>query len=579
MKTKPQQTLPKAPTGIVGLDEITFGGIPKGRPTLVCGGAGCGKTLLGIQFLVNGALLYNEPGVCITFEESEKDLTQNVASLGIDLQRLQRAGKIALDHIYVDKSEIAETGEYDLEGLFIRLDACIKSVKAKRVLLDTPEALFAGLSNAGVLRSELRRLFNWLKDRGVTAIVTGEQGEKTLTRHGLEEYVSDCVILLDHRVQNNNVTRRMRVLKYRGSQHGTSEYPFLIDNRGISVLPVTSLELSHGATNQRISTGIIELDAMFGGKGYFRGSSILATGTAGTGKTSLAAHFVEAACARGEKAIFFSFEESPSQLIRNMGSIGIDLGRWVKRGLLHIESARPTAFGLEMHLVRMHQLMAEIKPKVVAVDPISSLLPAGSEYDINALVLRTVDFLKTRGATAFFTSLNEEDDVQTTAVAISSLVDTWLLLRNVEMNGERNRMLYVLKSRGMPHSNQIREFLMTSKGVRLREVYLGSGGVLTGSARVAREAEDKREERSRRHQSSHRELAVKVKLRSLEAQIAALEAEREARRSELEGVVAESRSQVEASASQQEALRQSRGVPVLPPLSSTRRANGQEDGA
>ncbi len=423
-----------------------------------------------------------------------RDLATNVASLGFDLEKLQAAKKLCIDHIYIDKSEIAETGEYDLEGLFIRLNTAIDSIGAKRVLLDTPEALFAGLSDVGVLRSELRRLLGWLKDKKVTAIITGERGSGTLTRHGLEEYVSDCVILLDHRVQNDAVTRRLRILKYRGSTHGTNEYPFLIDQHGISVLPVTSLGLNHPAYSERISTGIAELDRMFEGRGYFRGSTVLVTGTAGTGKTSMGAHLIDAACGRGENCILFSFEESPQQIIRNMTSLGLDLGRWVKKGLLQIESARPSAFGLEMHLVRMHQLLEQHKPKVVVIDPISGLLPGGSEHDVHGLVLRIVDFVKHSGATGFFTALNDEDDLQATSLAISSLVDAWIQLRNIEVNGERNRVLYVLKSRGMAHSNQIREFLLTSQGVRLREVYLGPGGVLTGSARVAREAEEQREE-------------------------------------------------------------------------------------
>jgi circadian clock protein KaiC len=575
MKHKSGPVLLKAPTGINGLDEITMGGLPKGRPTLVCGSAGCGKTLMGIEFLVRGALRYGEPGVCISFEESAHDLAKNVSSLGFDLEKLQRTKKLIIDHIYIDKSEIAETGEYDLEGLFIRLNAAIDSIKAKRVLLDTPEALFAGLSDTGVLRSELRRLFGWLKDKGVTAVITGERGEGTLTRHGLEEYVSDCVILLDHRVQNDAVTRRLRVLKYRGSTHGTNEYPFLIDEHGISVLPVTSLGLTHPASSERISTGIPDLDLMFGGKGYFRGSSVLVTGSAGTGKSSMGAHFADAACRRGESAIIFSFEESPQQVIRNMRSIGMDLSRWVKKGLLHIESARPTAFGLEMHLVRMHHLLEELKPKAVVIDPISGLLPGGSEHDVHALVLRIVDFLKHSGATGFFTALNAEDDLQSTALSISSLVDAWILLRNIEVNGERNRLLYVLKSRGMAHSNQIREFLLTNQGVRLREVYLGPGGVLTGSARVAREAEERREEVRRLQDNKDRELAAKVTLRALEAQIAALEAEKKTRENELTAAVVEGQAQDTALIAARNALRKSRGMMVVTSGKSPR-PNGRE---
>ena len=519
--------LPKCPTGITGLDQITLGGLPKGRPTLICGGAGCGKTLFGLEFLVRGATQFNEPGVCMSFEESARDLATNVASLGFDLEKLQRRKKLVIDYVHIDKNEIAETGEYDLEGLFIRLNAAIDSIGAKRVLLDTPEALFAGLSNEGVLRSEFRRLFGFLKEKNVTAVITGERGEGTLTRYGLEEYVSDCVILLDHRSQNEAITRRLRVLKYRGSSHGTNEYPFLIDEKGISVLPVTSLELAHSASRERISSGIPGVDEMFGGRGFYRGSTILLTGTAGTGKTSMGAHFVNAACSRGETAIFFSFEESPLQIIRNMQSLGIHLDRWVKKGLLHIDSARPSAFGLEMHLVRMHHLLEQLKPKVVVVDPISGLLPGGSAHDVTSLVIRIVDFIKSRSVTGFFTAVSDEDDSQTTMLNVSSLVDAWILLRNIEVNGERNRVLYALKARGIAHSNQIREFLLTHRGVQLREVYLGPGGVVTGSARVAREAEERQNEMRRKSERRQRGQAARASLGSIEAKIVALQAEKD----------------------------------------------------
>jgi circadian clock protein KaiC len=562
--SKPQavQGLRKSPTGISGLDEITLGGLPAGRPTLVCGGAGCGKTLFGIEFLVRGATQFGEPGVCISFEETADDLATNVASLGFDLEKLQRQKKLAIDYIYIDKSEIEETGEYDLEGLFIRLNAAIDAIGAKRVLLDTPEALFAGLTNSTMLRSEFRRLFGWLKKKGVTAVITGERGDGMLTRHGLEEYVSDCVILLDHRMQNDAVTRRLRVLKYRGSTHGTNEYPFLIDEKGISVLPVTSLGLTHDAPDERISTGIPEMDEMFEGFGYYRGSSILVTGTAGTGKTTLGAHFVEAACQRGEKAIFFAFEESPNQIIRNMRSVGVELGRFVKKGLLHIESARPTAYGLEMHLVRMHHLLAEHKPQVVVIDPISGLIPGGSEHDVASLVLRIVDFLKHHGATGFFTALSDSDDLQSTSLSISSLVDSWVLVRSVEVNGERNRMLYVLKSRGMSHSNQVREFLLTSRGVRLREVYVGRGGVLTGSARVAREAEERHDEEAKRRETRNRELSMHASLRALEVKIAALQAEKQSYEAQLNDIRETDAERIKSIIDDQQQIVRSRGIIV-----------------
>lgn len=317
--------LAKCPTGITGLDEITKGGLPQGRPTLVCGGAGSGKTLFAMEFLVRGAMKYDEPGVFIAFEETAGELAENVDSLGFDLERLTKQKKLAIDYVHVQRSEILETGEYDLEGLFIRIGYAIDSIGAKRIVLDTIEALFAGLSNDFILRSELRLLFRWLKEKGITAVITAERGTNTLTRQGLEEYVSDCVIMLDHRVIDQTATRRMRVIKYRGSAHGTNEYPFLIDEQGFSVLPVTTLGLEHLATSERLSSGIPELDAMLGGKGYFRGSTILITGTAGTGKTSVAAHFVDAACRRGERCSYFAFEESESQLLRNMSSIGLNL--------------------------------------------------------------------------------------------------------------------------------------------------------------------------------------------------------------------------------------------------------------
>lgn len=552
--------LSKCPTGIAGLDQITLGGLPKGRPTLICGGAGCGKTLFGIEFLVRGATQFGEPGVCISFEESARDLAMNVASLGFDLEKLQRRKLLVIDFVYIDKSEIAETGEYDLEGLFIRLNTAIDSIGAKRVLLDTPEALFAGLSNEGLLRSEFRRLFNWLKKKNVTAVITGERGEGTITRYGLEEYVSDCVILLDHRLQNDAITRRLRVLKYRGSSHGTNEYPFLIDEKGISVLPVTSLELAHPAPHERISFGIPALDEMFGGRGFYRGSTVLVTGTAGSGKTSLGAHFVNAACGRGESAMYFSFEESPQQIIRNMQSIGIHLNNWVKKGLLHIESIRPSAFGLEMHLVRMHHLLEQTKPKVIVIDPISGLMPGGSAHDVTALVLRIVDFIKSRGATGFFTAVSDADDLQSTSLNISSLVDTWILLRNIEVNGERNRVLYVLKSRGMDHSNQIREFLLTGRGMKLRDVYVGPGGVLTGSARVAREAEEREEEVRRKSESGKRELVARASVRSIEAKIAALKAEQDSVESELAEMIQESANRRKILLSDRQDLLRSRSI-------------------
>ena len=502
-----RKLLPKSPTGIQGLDEITAGGLPKDRPTLICGNAGCGKTLFAMEFLVRGATTFNEPGVFIAFEETEEELIKNVASLGFDLENLIAEKKIFIDHIHLERSEIEETGDYDLEGLFIRLSHAIDSIGAKRIVIDTIESLFSGLPNSGILRAELRRLFRWLKDKKVTAIITGERGDGTLTRQGLEEYVSDCVIVLDHRVTDQTSTRRMRIIKYRGTLHGTNEYPFLIDENGLSVLPITSLGLSHEVSSERISTGIAQLDAMLGDKGYFRGSSILVSGTAGTGKTSLGAHFVRTTCLRGERVLYFSLEESPAQIMRNMSSIGIDLAPLVKKGTLLFHAMRPTFTGLEMHLATMIKLVKDFKPTAVVVDPINSFISPENAIEAKSLAMRLIDYLKLQNITAFFTTLTSGGSaLEHTDVFISSLIDTWLLLRDIEIGGERNRGIYVLKSRGMAHSNQIREFLLTNNGIVLQDVYVGMEGVLTGSSRVAQEAKDNSEH------LIHRELIEQKKL-------------------------------------------------------------------
>jgi circadian clock protein KaiC len=541
---KPRETrtaakaITKCPTGIRGLDQIMLGGLPRGRTTLVCGNAGCGKTMLGMEFLVQGVTQYEEPGVCLSFEETADELTSNVSSLGFDLRDLIAKKKLMVDYVYIEPSEIEETGDYDLEALFVRLGHAVDSVGAKRVLLDGVEALFAGLSSEAILRSELRRLFRWLKDRKLTAIVTGERGNEGLTRHGIEEYISDCVILLDNRLTDAVSTRRLRVIKYRGSVHGTNEYPFLIDSDGISVMPVTSLELRHRASVEQVSTGVSALDAMFGGKGIYRGSSVLITGTAGSGKTSLLSHYVDAACARGERCVFFTFEESPDEVIRNMRSIGIDLSRWVKKGLLQLHASRPTSLGLELHLIRLHRIVATFKPSSVVIDPMSAMLHSGTESETSLMLVRMIDFFKEKGITAVMTSLTSDaSSAEHTEVDISSLIDTWILLRNLESGGERNRGLFVLKARGISHSNQIREFLLTGRGVELREVYLGGAGLVTGSSRVAQEAKDVAEMVVARQRIEKLASSLERKRRLLDAQMASLRMQLESEEQEAKQLI------------------------------------------
>jgi len=518
--------LQKCPTGIHGLDEITGGGLPRGRATLVCGGAGCGKTLFASEFLVRGAKEFGEAGVFVSFEETDVELKVNVASLGFDLAGLVKQKKIVLEHVYIERSEIQETGEYDLEGLFVRLNLAIDSIGAKRVVLDTLEALFAGLPNEAILRAELRRLFRWLKAKGVTSVITAERGREQLTRHGLEEYVSDCVILLDHRVNDQIATRLMRVVKYRGSLHGTNEFPFLIDADGLSVLPITSLGLNHKVSSARVSTGIPRLDAMLGGRGFFRGSSILLTGTPGTGKTITAACFAQAAAQRGERVLFFSFEESPDQIIRNMHSIGLRLEPLVKGGLLRFCAARPTLYGLEMHLATMFKEIAAFQPAVVIMDPITSLMVAGTDYETKGMVTRLIDYLKGGQVTSLFTSLTHGGHaLQQSEIAMSSLMDSWMLLQDLEGNGERNRVLYVIKARGMAHSNQIREFLISNRGIDLVDAYIGPSGVLTGSARMAQSAREKAEVLVSQQKAARDKRELEFRREALERQIGGLHSE------------------------------------------------------
>ncbi len=562
--------LPKAPTGIQGLDEITGGGLPRGRPTLLCGSAGSGKTMLAAEFLVHGALDHGEPGVFMMFEESAEELAQNLRSLGVDLDALQRQKKIAVDHVHVERNEIQETGEYDLEGLFIRLGHAIDTIGAKRVVLDTIEALFSGLPNHAVLRAELRRLFRWLKDRGVTAVITGERGEQSLTRYGLEEYVADCVILLDHRLVDQVSTRHLRIVKYRGTEHGTNEYPFLIGARGISVLPITSMRLDHQACTERVSTGIGGLDDMLGGAGLFRGSSTLVSGAPGTGKSSVGASFVDAACRRGERALLFAYEESSPQLLRNMGSIGLDLGRWQDSGLLRIDASRPTLHGLEQHLMHMYELVRAFKPAVVVVDPISNLSMDREDRALKPTLMRLIDYLKQQGITALFTSLTSDQaaDVADSQVGVSSLMDTWILLSNLAGNGERTRTLQVLKSRGMPHSHQVREFLMGDHGVGLVDVVLAGDRVLTGTARISQVAQEEAasELRQRDHERRLKELANHRK--AIDARIAVLNAQAEERASEVEFAIERERLHAEGASSRARALARTRDVPPPRPVTT-----------
>jgi circadian clock protein KaiC len=554
-----QPAVSKTPTGIGGLDTVTGGGLPGSRPTLLCGAAGCGKTLLAMTFLVNGALRFGENGVFMSFEERAADLAANVASLGYDVDGLVRDGKLVIDHVRIESSEIEESGEWDLEALFVRLDYAIKKIDAKRVVLDTIEALFSGLDNQALLRAELRRLFGWLKDKGVTAIITAERGEGQLTRYGIEEYVSDCVILLDNRVHEQITTRRLRVVKYRGSSHGTNEYPFLIDDRGISVLPITSASLQHAISSEPVPTGIPDLDTMFGTGGFYRGSSVLISGLAGTGKSTFGALFADAMCSRQERCLYFAFEESPDQIVRNMRSAGVDLQKHLKSGLLRFEAARPSLYGLEMHLARMNRDIEEFKPSAVIVDPISAF--RGVQSEIHATLLRLADICKASGITSIFTSLSLAEDHQNEADrGVSSLMDTWISLTDLESSGERNRVLYVLKSRGMSHSNQMREYLLTSNGIKLIEPYIGAEGVLTGAARLAQEAKEREDDSARWQATERRRRELDRKRATVERQIVEMRAALEAEESEVAMLVSQEEAREEAYSADRAAMAVKRGA-------------------
>ncbi|HUR69707.1 MAG TPA: circadian clock protein KaiC [Candidatus Thermoplasmatota archaeon] len=554
----------KTPSGIAGLDDITDGGLPRGRPTLVAGGAGSGKTNLACQFLSAGILEEGENGVLLAFEESPEDIAKSSLSIGIDLDALRRQGKLAVDHIRVDRNTMLETGEYTLDGLFVRLQSAVDAVGAKRVVLDTLDALFAGLDDHAVLRSEFARLMAWLKEKGLTTVVTAESGVGgSLTRHGLEEYVTDCVIALDNRLEGDVATRRIRVVKYRGSRHGSNAYPFLIDNDGLSIAPITGLELIHESSERRVSTGTPGLDEMLGAKGVYEGSTALITGATGTGKSSLLANMVQATCARGERCLYFGFEESPSQIIRNMRSIGVDLAPFARSGLLRFQCSRPTTYGLEMHLARMVKEIRAFEPRVVIVDPVTDFHSAGNLETVRSMLTRLVDHLKSHHITSVFSALNEAPTFEDSVVGISSIVDTWIHLRNFEENGERNRAIGILKSRGMPHSNQLREFTMSKKGIQLRDIYVGPSGVLTGSARAAHEAKEAVREVEQRSAAAGRAEDVRRKRHALQAQIKAVEEEiDEAARAEKHADMVESERIEQATRSRASLARGREGMPA-----------------
>ncbi|MBC8072851.1 MAG: circadian clock protein KaiC, partial [Deltaproteobacteria bacterium] len=541
-----------------GFDAITGGGLPRGRTALVCGGAGCGKTLFAMEFIVNGATAFGEPGVVIAFEESAAELTANVKSLGFDLARLQRDKMLAIDFVKIDRSETQETGDYDLEGLFVRLAHAIDSVRAKRVALDSLEALFGGFTDESLLRSELRRLFRWLKDRGVTAVITGEQGNGMLTRYGLEEYVSDCVIALDNRVVDQISTRRLRIVKYRGSAHGSNEYPFLIDEHGFSVLPVTTLGLDYAVSSERVPTGVKALDQMLEGGGYFRGSSVLISGTAGTGKSSISAMFADASCRRRERTIYFALEESARQVVRNMGSIGLDLAKWEDKKLLQILASRPTVYGLEMHLLKMQQAIEQFEPRAIVVDPISSLVAAGRTHEVKSMMVRLFDYLKMKQITAVVTSLATALDNEESAVGISSLIDSWLQVRDQEVAGERTRSLHVVKSRGMGHSNQVREFVITAGGIEVLPVAVGPLGVLTGSGRIQQETDQKAGDRAAQLELARRTRHLERMRTTLDAQIEALRADYASEEDEAKALIAETREREQGERASSQGLSQRR---------------------
>ncbi|MFP4026176.1 MAG: circadian clock protein KaiC [Candidatus Brocadiia bacterium] len=554
------QKLSKTPSCINGLDDILEGGFPIARPTLVCGGPGCGKTTLGMEFIARGAGEEDEPGVFVSFEERPEDLKDNYASMPWDLSGLIDAEKVRFLHMDMGPHEIDETGDFNLEGLFVRLESAINCVGARRVVLDTIEVLFSSFESSRIIRSEICRLFDWLKDKGVTAIVTGERGENTLTRYGLEEYVSDCVIVLKHRGEERISTRQLRVVKYRGSSHGDNEYPFLIDRNGISAFPITSLGLDYPVSSERIGTGIEALDNMLGGEGFYRGMSILVSGTAGTGKSSLAATFADAACSRGERCLYISFEEGPAQIIRDMGSIGLNLNKWVDQGNLKFENERPYRRGLEQHLLRIQRMVQTFDPHVLIADPISNLKELGDRSKAKSMQTRLIDFLKRNQITVMLTDLTPgSGDTEESQTGVSSLMDSWILLRGVERDGERNNVMYILKSRGMGHSKQVREFLFTDDGIQLVDVSVGPEGVLTGTARYTQEIKEKKKREATEREIERRNAELERKRKALESRIDAMQAEFELEKTRIQKAIGEQKTKLELEEQAREARHQMRG--------------------
>ncbi len=462
--------LKKSKTGIKGLDTITNGGLPKGRPCLVCGKAGTGKTILGIEYIVNGIRKFSEPGVIISFEERTADLMENVASLGIHLQKHVDEKMLAIDYVYIERSEIEEAGSFNLDGLFIRIAEAVRITGAKRILIDTLESLFSGFTNEQLLRAEIRRLFKWLKEKGLTAVITAEAGENTLTRYGLEEYLADFVLLLDSRMQNNVCTRRLRVVKYRGSKHGSNEFPFLISDTGFSILPITDISLDYEVSLERFLTGINKIDNMLGGKGIYRGSALLISGTPGCGKTSLAAAILDAACKRGEKVMYISFEESKKHMLRNLASIGIDIKKWIENNLFHFENFRVVSYGVETHLIKMIENLEVENPSLVVIDPLSSLTKETLTLESRSLVLRVLHYIQSKGITCIFTEIAHDDFNEKSDMEVSSLMDSWISLRHKEIDGRRKKTLSIMKARGLMHSDQIYELLISEKGIDLQEL-------------------------------------------------------------------------------------------------------------